>query len=330
MGAFGCVCRPLKWRFGGLWPSVHLRGHRSYAKFSVFVLSAKADDWPKAPKPPLPWSEHEAKQLLSLLPALQNILAKNGQSDGANLASSSSIMSKIALITGANRGLGLETARQLARDHGFSVLLGARDEAKGLAAQEELGQEGLDAHFVHLDVTDEDSIEKAARYVSQEYGLLDVLVNNAGIMLEHTFQVGGVPSSNWKKTFDVNFFGVVDTTNAMLPLLEKSDAPRIVNLSAILGSLNEISKPQMKQWIRASYSASKAALNAYTVSLAQEHADSKWKINAAHPGWAKTEIGGPKAPMTAAQGVRTVVQLATLGEDGPNGGFLHMSKTMAW
>ena len=97
-----------------------------------------------------------------------------------------------------------------------------------------------------------------------------------------------------------------------------------------MGSITEISKPQMKQWIRASYSASKAALNAYTVSLAQEHANSKWKINAAHPGWAKTELGGPQALMTAAQGVKTVVQLATLGEDGPNGGFFHVTKTISW
>lgn len=236
----------------------------------------------------------------------------------------------IALITGANRGLGLETARQLARDHGFCVLLGARDEAKGSEAQELLQAEGLDAHWVQLDVTDEDTLARAARFVASEYGLLDVLVNNAGIMLEHSFQVGGVPSSDWKRTFDVNFFGAVDTTNAFLPLLDKSDAPRIVNLSAILGSLTEISKPQMKTWIRASYSASKAALNAYTVSLAQEHANSKWKINAAHPGWAKTELGGPQAPMTAAQGVKTVVQLATLGEEGPNGGFFHVGKPMPW
>jgi NAD(P)-dependent dehydrogenase (short-subunit alcohol dehydrogenase family) len=239
-------------------------------------------------------------------------------------------MNKIALISGANRGLGLETARQLARDHGFCVLLGCRDEAKGLEAQSLLRDEGLDAHFVQLDVTDEDNACKAARFVEQKYGLLDVLVNNAGIMLEHDFKVGGVPSSDWKKTFDVNFFGVVNTTNAFLPLLEKSDAPRIVNLSAILGSLGEISKPQMKTWIRASYSASKAALNAYTVALAQEHAGSKWKINAAHPGWAKTQLGGPQAPMTPAQGVKTVVQLATIGEDGPNGGFFHSGKTMPW
>lgn len=235
----------------------------------------------------------------------------------------------IALITGANRGLGLETARQLARDHACTVYLGCRDAARGHEAQTQLQSEGLDARFVLLDVTDAEQIEAAARRIAGEGGL-DVLVNNAAVMLEHSFQVGGVPSRDWKRTFDVNFFGAVDVTNAMLPLLEKSEAPRIVNVSAILGSLTEISKPQMKTWIRASYSASKAALNAYTVALAQEHADSGWKINAAHPGWAKTDLGGPQAPMTPAQGVKTIVQLATLPADGPSGGFFHAGKTMNW
>ena len=240
-------------------------------------------------------------------------------------------MSKIALISGANRGLGLETARQLARDHGFCVLLGARDQSKGRAAQDELRDEGLNAHFVPLDVTDEDCVQKAARFVEQEFGLLDVLINNAGVMLEHNSQVGGVSLETWRGTFDVNLFGAVALTDATMPLLEKSDAPRVVNLSAILGSLCEISKPQMKTWIRASYSASKAALNAFTVALAQEKSgDAKWKINAAHPGWAKTEMGGPQALMTPAQGVKTVVQLATLGTDGPSGGFFHVSKTINW
>ena len=235
-------------------------------------------------------------------------------------------MSKTALITGANKGLGLETARQLARDHEFTVYLGCRDEARGGEAETLLKSEGLDARFVQLDVTDQASIEAAAAKIEA----LDVLVNNAGIMLEHDFKVGGVPSGNWKQTFDVNFFGVVDVTNAFLPLLDNSPAPRIVNLSAILGSISEISKPQMKQWIRASYSASKAALNAYTVELAQEKAGTNYKINAAHPGWAKTDLGGDKAPMTPAQGVKTVIQLATLDADGPTGQFLHMGKAMNW
>ena len=235
-------------------------------------------------------------------------------------------MSKTVLITGANKGLGLETARQLARDHGFTVYLACRDESRGQEAEQLLKSEGLDARFVQLDVTDAASIEAAAAQLEA----LDVLINNAGIMLEHDFKVGGVPSENWKRTFDVNFFGVVDVTNAFLPLLDESEAPRIVNLSAILGSIAEISKPQMKQWIRASYSASKAALNAYTVELAQEKSGTNYKINAAHPGWAKTDMGGVKAPMTAAQGVKTVIQLATLDSDGPSGQFLHMNKQMSW
>lgn len=235
-------------------------------------------------------------------------------------------MSKTVLITGANKGLGLETARQLARDHGFTVYLACRDENRGQEAEQLLKSEGLDARFVQLDVTDAASIQAAAAQLDS----LDVLVNNAGIMLEHEFKVGGVPSENWKQTFDVNFFGVVDVTNAFLPHLDKSEAPRIVNLSAILGSIAEISKPQMKQWIRASYSASKAALNAYTVELAQEKSDTNYKINAAHPGWAKTDMGGDKAPMTAAQGVKTVIQLATLDADGPSGQLLHMGKQMSW
>lgn len=238
-------------------------------------------------------------------------------------------MSKIALITGANKGLGLETARQLARDHGFEVLLGCRDQNRGEQAQELLQSEGLNARFVLLDVTGESQIEAAKTFVDETFGTLDVLVNNAGIMLEHDARTGS-NLTTWRETFEINLFGCVAVTNAFLPLLEKSDAPRIVNVSAILGSLNEISKPQMKTWIRTSYSASKAGLNAFTIALAQEKSGSSFKVNAAHPGWAKTEMGGPQAPMTVAQSVKTVIQLATLPADGPSGGFFHAGKTMNW
>ncbi len=239
-------------------------------------------------------------------------------------------MSKIAFITGANRGLGLETARQLARDHDCTVLLGCSDQGKGREAEALLQSESLDAHFVPLDVTQEDSIAAAARFVSQQYGLLDILVNNAGIMLEHDAKISGVALETWRQTFDVNLFGAIAVTQAFLPLLEKSDAPRIVNLGALLGSLTEISKPQMKTWIRASYSASKSALHAYTVMMAQEKNAEKWKINAAHPGWAKTDMGGPQALVAPERAVKTILTLATLDADGPSGGLFHMGKAMAW
>jgi NAD(P)-dependent dehydrogenase (short-subunit alcohol dehydrogenase family) len=236
----------------------------------------------------------------------------------------------IAFITGANKGLGLETARQLGRDHSMTVVLGCRDQARGFEARQLLQSEGLDAHCVTIDVTDETSIEKAAQHVREQFGGLDVLINNAGVMLEHDARVVGVTTATWRQTFDVNLFGAVAITNAFLPLLRDASAPRVVNVSAILGSLGEISKPQMKSWIRASYSASKAALNAYTIALAQELSGTPIKVNAAHPGWAKTDMGGPQAPMTPALGVRTVVQLATLPDDGPSGGFFHAGKTVAW
>ena len=236
----------------------------------------------------------------------------------------------IALITGANKGLGLETARQLLRDHDFTILLGCRDATRGEEARQTLVAEGFDSAIVALDVTDADSVQNAAQDVQSRFGALDVLINNAGIMLEHDAKVAGVTTEVWRQTFDVNLFGAVTVTNAFLPLLRASSSARIVNVSAILGSLSEISKPQMKSWIRGSYSASKAALNAYTIALAQELASPAIKINAAHPGWAKTDMGGPKAPMTAALGAKTIVQLATLPDDGPSGGFFHAGKPVAW
>ena len=239
-------------------------------------------------------------------------------------------MKSIALITGANKGLGFETARQLGAEHGFTVLLACRDDSRGREAENTLRAQGLDAHFVRLDVTDENSIRAGAQWVAQRFEKLDVLVNNAGIMLEHDPKIAGVALQTWRQTFDVNLFGVVAVTNAFLPLLEKSGAPRIVNLGAVLGSLSEISKPQMKTWIRASYSASKAALHAFTVELAQEKSGTNFKINAAHPGWAKTDMGGPNALLSAERGAKTIIQLATLPDDGPTGGLFHMGKPMNW
>src|SRR3981081_3517113 len=239
---------------------------------------------------------------------------------------------RIALITGANKGIGLETARQLGKE-GITVLVGARDEKKSKGAAEELRKEGIDAHGVVIDVDSSDSIKKAAASVEHEHGRLDILINNAGVMLHDADKSAGAqPLDVWRKTFETNLFGLVATTQALLPLLKKSDAGRIVNLSSILGSITLHAKPgsPIYDTKTAAYNVSKSAVNAYTVQLAYELKDTKIKVNAAHPGWVKTEMGGEGATMETTDGAKTSVALATIGEDGPNGGYVHMGETLPW
>jgi NAD(P)-dependent dehydrogenase (short-subunit alcohol dehydrogenase family) len=239
---------------------------------------------------------------------------------------------KTALITGANKGIGLETARQLGKK-GITVLAGARDEGKANAAGAELSKEGLDAHGIVIDVNDAESIQKAAARIERDYGRLDILVNNAGVMLDDK---GKKPSEQplelWRKTFETNLFGLVATTQALLPLLRKSAAGRIVNLSSILGSITLHSTPGSPIYDskQPAYDVSKSAVNAWTVNLAWELKDTPIKVNAAHPGWVKTELGGEGAPMEIEDGAKTSVALATLGPDGPTGGFMHMGETLPW
>lgn len=238
----------------------------------------------------------------------------------------------VALITGANKGIGLETARQLAKQ-GLLVIIGARDEAKGRAAAEALRKEGADARSVRLDVTDPASITAAAEQIGRDPGRLDVLVNNAGV-----FAMGkdGAASTTgietFRQTFDTNLYGVAAVTQAFLPMLRRSPAGRIVNLSSILGSVAEHADPnsgvfQMKV---TAYDCSKAALNMYTNHLAHELRGTTIKVNAAHPGWVKTDMGGPEAPMEIEDGARTSVWLATLPAEGPSGGFYHNQVHMRW
>lgn len=239
---------------------------------------------------------------------------------------------KIALITGANKGIGLETARQLAKQ-GITVLAGARDEAKANAAADELRQEGLDVHGIVIDVNDEESIEKAAARIGRDYGRLDILVNNAGVMLDDREKKPSEQSLElWRATFETNLFGLVATTQALLPLLRKSAAGRIVNLSSILGSITLHATPGSPIYDAKTpaYDASKSAVNSYTVHLAWELKETPIKVNAAHPGWVKTEMGGEDATMEIEEGAKTSVALATLGPDGPSGGFLHMGETLPW
>jgi NAD(P)-dependent dehydrogenase (short-subunit alcohol dehydrogenase family) len=240
---------------------------------------------------------------------------------------------KVALITGANRGLGLETARQLGKLD-ITILVGARDLAKGEAAAEVLRGMGVDARAIKLDVLNEADRDAAAKAIDAEFGRLDILINNAAVMLDK--RVGNQTSTTSQamlhQTFETNFFAVVALTQTLLPLIRKSDAGRIVNLSSVLASLTLHATPGSRIYDAKTfaYDASKSALNAFTIHLAHELQGTVIKVNSAHPGWVKTEMGGDGAPMEIVDGAKTSVQLATLPAGGPTGGFFHMGEALPW
>lgn len=238
---------------------------------------------------------------------------------------------KVALVTGANKGIGLETARQLGK-LGYTVLVGARDAAKGKSAVAELAKDGIQARPVTLDTSKSADRDAVAKFIEENFGKLDVLVNNAGVSLDKGAATSAVSERILRDTFETNFFAVVALTQKLLPLIRKSDAGRIVNLSSILGSLTEHSDPKsvIYQMKPLAYDSSKTALNAFTVHLAYELRDTPIKVNSAHPGWVKTDMGGAEAPMNIVDGAKTSVRLATLPADGPSGGFFHLDKTMEW
>jgi NAD(P)-dependent dehydrogenase (short-subunit alcohol dehydrogenase family) len=247
---------------------------------------------------------------------------------------------KVAFVTGANKGIGLETVRGLA-GLGIAVVMASRDEAKGKAAADALRAEGIrGVEAVRFDVTRPEDHREVARHLESRYGKLDILVNNAGVQLEDTdFGAPGgfnttarVRPEILRQTFETNFFAVVALTQTLLPLLRKAPAARIVNLSSVLGSLALHSDPSSGIYDKKAfaYDASKTALNAFTVHLAQELRGTKIKVNSAHPGWVKTEMGGEAAPMGLSEGGKTSVQLATLPDDGPTGGYFHLGQSLPW
>jgi NAD(P)-dependent dehydrogenase (short-subunit alcohol dehydrogenase family) len=249
--------------------------------------------------------------------------------------SSRKFTGKVALITGGNRGIGLETAKELGR-LGMTVVLGARDAAKGEAAAKKLREAEITAESLKLDVLNPGNYRSAYEYLDKKFGKLDVLVNNAGVMLErnenakeHTSKVS---PQKLRETFEANFFAPIALTQALLPLIRKSEAGRIVNLSSILASLTLHADPNSPIYDAKTfaYDASKTALNAFTVHLAHELKDTPIKVNSAHPGWVQTEMGGPNAPMPLSEGGRTSAQLATLPADGPTGGFFHLGERLPW
>lgn len=244
-------------------------------------------------------------------------------------------MAKVALISGANKGLGLETARQLGK-LGYTVLLGSRDPEKGQLAADALRKEGVNATAVKLDVTKQEDINAVATLINEEFGgVLDVLVNNAGVMVEKSWTNNTTSETkieDLRATFETNLFAAVALTKALLPALRKSEAGRVVNVSSILGSVSlqgTKGSPVYGTKLFA-YNASKAALNMFTIHLAHELRETKIKVNSAHPGWAKTDMGGSAAPLSVEDGAKTIVELATLPEDGATGGYFHGSDVIPW
>jgi NAD(P)-dependent dehydrogenase (short-subunit alcohol dehydrogenase family) len=238
---------------------------------------------------------------------------------------------KTVLITGANKGIGFETAKQLAQ-LGYLVYLGSRDKIKGLDAINKLKGLGIsNAELIEIDVTDINSIKQAKQELETKIEALDILINNAGIAGELPQNISSCEMENLRKVFDTNFFGAVQTTQQFIDLLKKSNEPRIVNVSSELGSLTLHSHTQNPNYdLYDAYSCSKTALNAVTVMLANEFRNTKFKINSVTPGYTATDLNQFKGVQTAEQAAKVIVKYATLGDDGPTGKFYNNKGEIAW
>jgi NAD(P)-dependent dehydrogenase (short-subunit alcohol dehydrogenase family) len=229
----------------------------------------------------------------------------------------------VALVTGANRGIGLEVTRQLAR-LGFTVILGSRDAGKGQEAAKLISGEGADVIARQLDVTDQNSIEATRLWVEEKFSKLDVLVNNAAILYDSWQRAAGADLDTVRAAFETNTLGAWRMCQSFIPLLRESGRGRIVNVSSESGSLAVMSAGTP------AYSVSKAALNALTRMLADELRSSRILVNSVCPGWVATEMGGPDAPRTVLEGAASVIWAATLPDSGPTGGFFRDGKPLAW
>lgn len=238
-------------------------------------------------------------------------------------------MAKIALITGANKGIGFETARQLGQKN-YIVLVGARDEARAKTAVETLKAEGINAHSLPIDPTDVGSVHNAVQVIESKFGVLDVLINNAGTMVESdSAPPAQVPTEALRETFEINVFALHEVTSACWSLLNRSKAARLVNVSSGLGSLTLQSDGSLGDFKVIAYAASKAAVNMMTIHYAYQWNGTPHRANAIHPGSVKTDLN-PNGDLTVEEGAKTSVDLATIGDDGANGGFFHMGKTLPW
>jgi NAD(P)-dependent dehydrogenase (short-subunit alcohol dehydrogenase family) len=230
---------------------------------------------------------------------------------------------RVALVTGANRGLGLETSRQLLA-RGLRVVLTGRDEGALARALRDRHQHEERAMTVSMDVTDVASIKSAQQAIARRFGSVDILVNNAAVLLYEDEAALSIPSEAYRRTFDTNVFGVIEVCRVFAPEMARSRYGRIVNVSSGAGQLATMST------YAPAYSMSKAALNAFTRILAHTYRGSGVLVNAVDPGWVRTDMGGPSAPRSPKEGADTIVWLATLPEDGPTGGFFHDRRAIEW
>jgi NAD(P)-dependent dehydrogenase (short-subunit alcohol dehydrogenase family) len=242
---------------------------------------------------------------------------------------------KVALITGSNRGIGFETALQLGQ-LGVTVIVSARAEHEAAEAAGKLRAEGIDADSIALDVANTDDRTVAAHFIESRYGKLDILVNNAGVGPADGLmglRVSASTEEELQSIFNINLFSLVALTHELLPLLKKSEAGRIVNLASILGSLTiqALDPSPIAPLRKFAYNASKAAVNVFTIHLAAELKGTNIKVNSVHPGWVKTALGSDAAPMSVPDGAKTTVAVALLGDNGPNGRFIHeINKELPW
>jgi NAD(P)-dependent dehydrogenase (short-subunit alcohol dehydrogenase family) len=241
---------------------------------------------------------------------------------------------QVALITGANKGMGFEIARQLGELGGIVVLIGARDQARRDDAVKRLQSEGIEAVAVPLDVTNQDTINAAASYIDATYGQLDILVNNAGISLPAGRTLPGeLEIETFRAIYETNVLGVFAVTKATLPLLKRSEAGRIVNMSSNMGSLGLFSDPESffaKMPPLLAYNSSKTALNGITVAFANELRNTAIKVNSVSPGYCATDLNDHQGFSTAQEGAKIAVQFATLADDGPTGGFFEDKGIVPW
>ncbi|HYN27014.1 MAG TPA: SDR family oxidoreductase [Burkholderiales bacterium] len=231
---------------------------------------------------------------------------------------------RLAVVTGANKGIGYEICRQLARK-GLKVVLTSRDAEKGRQARKKLEQEGFDVLHHQLDVTDQSSIAAIAGHIESEYGRVDVLVNNAGILIDsHSTSVLKEKEETFRTTLETNFYGALRMCQALVPLMQKNHYGRVVNLSSGLGQLNDMGDGTP------AYRVSKAALNALTRMVAKAVEGDNIRVNSMCPGWVRTDMGGPQASRSVEQGAETAVWLAMLPHNGPTGGFFRDKKPIPW